>query len=572
MDLNKKHKTFYIKSLIAFSAFIMLLFGGVVFYQSFKEYDNATQQGKNDAARLAAILSDQIDLSIAGVDTTLQRGIDRQYTNMLFGGNLAGDMAHNFKVWVEQSPQLAAMMMINEKGAIEIAVHAHTYEGWTDYRKSLANSDPFVTLEQNPDMETYIGTHFDRNSKFANLIIIARRINKLDGSFGGIMLAAIPPTYFMDFFRSIDVGNSRDLNLMMKNGYNFMQDIPQNGKLQTPIVNHILADISNTNDKLASAKNNGTFIEKVEDSQKIVAFKRSARFPLITSIMVDEQEFLENFWHERKKDLSFLAVFMIFGSALSVFALTLARQIIRIEESEAAAILASQAKSEFLANMSHELRTPLNAIIGFSEMMNSGYFGPLNAKQKERMQDINLCGTHLLQLITDILEFSKGDAGKLEIVEEKVNVGDIISETTRMLGDRIKAKEIQTTLNISPSLPLLFADRRKMKQILINLLSNAVKFTPQKGHILVDAFLEANGIMVLEVTDNGVGIAPEDIPKALSIFGQVHRSRSHEGTGLGLPLCRMFTELHGGKLTLTSQVGEGTKVRITFPAQRVITD
>ncbi len=152
-------------------------------------------------------------------------------------------------------------------------------------------------------------------------------------------------------------------------------------------------------------------------------FKELKNIPIIVSVMLDEEDFLSAWRQSRMKDFGFLALFTIFGSILSFFAIAMARQIIRVEESEGAAILASQAKSEFLANMSHELRTPLNAIIGFSEMMNSGYFGPLNPKQKERVHDINLCGSHLLHLITDILEFSKGEAGKLELHGRKSGYG-----------------------------------------------------------------------------------------------------------------------------------------------------
>ena len=270
------------------------------------------------------------------------------------------------------------------------------------------------------------------------------------------------------------------------------------------------------------------------------------------------------------KDIGFLALFTIFGSVLSFFAVTMAKQIIRVEESEAAAILASQAKSEFLANMSHELRTPLNAIIGFSEMINSGYFGPLNAKQKERIHDINLCGSHLLQLISDILEFSKGDAGKLELIEEKVDIAEIVNESVRIMNGKMKTKGIHVVMAIEPNLPFLWGDKRKIRQVLINLLSNSVKFTPENGTITTAVRLDPHGNMALIVADTGIGIAEGDISKALSVFGQVHRSKSHEGTGLGLPLCKMYAELHEGKLLLTSKVGEGTTVRVIFPHQRLM--
>ncbi len=357
------------------------------------------------------------------------------------------------------------------------------------------------------------------------------------------------------------------MSLILKDGRNLFTNTRHtrsNPALQKFFTSYILDH--------AKKKEPTTLMENVDGSIKLVSFKALNNLPLVASIIIDEEDFLDSFWQERFKDLSFLAIFTVFGSVLSFFALTMAKQIIRVEESEASAILASQAKSEFLANMSHELRTPLNAIIGFSEMMNSGYFGPLNAKQKERMNDINLCGNHLLHLISDILEFSKGEAGKLELVEERVSIPEIIDEVVRIMGEKSKSKGINMKVDIAPDLPMLFADKRKLKQVLLNLLSNAVKFTPQDGDIRVAARMETNGAMSLIVSDTGIGIAEEDIPTALSVFGQVHRSRSHEGTGLGLPLCRMFAELHGGKLALNSVVGEGTTVRVIFPAQRVIRD
>jgi signal transduction histidine kinase len=224
--------------------------------------------------------------------------------------------------------------------------------------------------------------------------------------------------------------------------------------------------------------------------------------------------------------------------------------------------------------MSHELRTPLNAIIGFSEMIDSGYFGPLNnKKQQERIHDINLCGTHLLQLINDILDYSKGEAGKLELHDAEIGIHRIIDESERMVKEKAKNKEIEIINNVSADFPRIMADERKIKQILINLLSNAIKFTNKGGEINVHAEKLDNGEVRISVKDNGVGISEEDIPKALSVFGQIKSVRiepEEEGTGLGLPLCKMLTELHGGEFEITSEVGVGTTVSIILPKERVV--
>ena len=566
MMFRRKLGTGRVRNMIAFSAFIMLFFVIIILYQAFTEYGKATEQGKQKAEWLTNILSDQIEMSFLTVDLALQRAVERQYLNSLFGGTLPEDLVHNFNVWIEEAPQLVALMLVNEKGSVELSVNDKDYEGWADYSKSLQQSEPFTELRDNPEITTYVGPNFDRNSTHKDVIVIGKRINKLNGSFGGMVIAVVYSNYFLDFFQSVDTGTNRSMGLMLTDGRDLFKNTlhPRTNATLSNVIRPTLLQ------EAKEAGTTGTLFKRLNGSLQVISYKHFKNLPMILSITIDEEDFLKGFWDDRFKDLSFLAIFTVFGSVLSFFALAMARQILHIEESESAAILASQAKSEFLANMSHELRTPLNAIIGFSEMMNSGYFGPLNAKQKERMYDINLCGTHLLHLINDILEFSKGEAGKLELVEERMNIEESIHEVVRMINDKIRLKNIRVTLDIEPHLPLFFADMRKIKQILLNLISNATKFTPENGDIRISAHLDAAGALHLVVSDTGIGIAEEDIPKALSVFGQVHRNRNHEGTGLGLPLCRMFTELHGGKLTLTSTVGEGTTVRTVFPPSRII--
>jgi signal transduction histidine kinase len=552
------------KTLIAFSALIMLLFCVFVAYQASKAYETSITDGKINAKRLTSILSDQVDLTLLGVDLVLQRAVERQYFNTMFGGTLPHDMENNFKFWVDETPQIAALMLVSERGVIQVAANKKGYNDWYNYSES-ADSDPaFLAVKDDAEVGTYIGSQRTLSKAHPQMIVMSRRINKLDGGFGGVIIAAVDPTYFSDFFASVDQGSNRFLSLMIDDGTAlYTSGAPDQNR---DAILDFIADDAKT-----KRKSKGIITEtKTFDSRiKIYSYVHMRSLPIITAIVIDEKDFLSSWRHARTKDISFLAIFTIFGSVLSYFALTMARQIIRVEESEASAILASQAKSEFLANMSHELRTPLNAVIGFSEMLGAGYFGALNDKQKERVQDINLCGTHLLQLISDILEFSKGEAGKLELYEEEIDMVRAVAEANRIVTERAKAKHITLATDVAEHLPTLMADKRKVRQILLNLLSNAIKFTPNHGTITIAVRLDQHRQMHLTVTDTGIGIPPDDIPKALAVFGQVHRSQSHEGTGLGLPLCKMFAELHGGKLQLTSEVGVGTTVRVIFPESRV---
>ncbi len=238
------------------------------------------------------------------------------------------------------------------------------------------------------------------------------------------------------------------------------------------------------------------------------------------------------------------------------------------------AVLANRAKSEFLANMSHELRTPLNAIIGFSELIGNESFGPVgDPKYRDYAQDISESGKHLLALINDILDLSKIESGRLELEEENVDVADTIRSCLRLMAERARSGGLELATEIDETTySLLRADPRMLKQILFNMLSNAIKFTPPGGKVTVRAWHNRHSGYIIQVVDDGIGMALDDIPKALSRFGQIDSTlgRKYEGTGLGLPLTKSLAELHGGSLDLQSEAGAGTTVTVRFPAGRLM--
>ena len=233
----------------------------------------------------------------------------------------------------------------------------------------------------------------------------------------------------------------------------------------------------------------------------------------------------------------------------------------------------SRAKSEFLASMSHELRTPLNAIIGFSEILNTEALGPIGSvKYRDYAGDIHESGQHLLDLINDILDLSKIESGQEELHEENIDIPKVTRSVIRLVGQRAEKNGVHLELELSDPSSGLRGDERRLKQILVNLLSNAVKFTEAGGKVILKIWCHVDSGYVFQVIDTGIGIAREDIPKALSQFGQVDSSlgRQHDGTGLGLPLTKSLVELHGGSLDLQSEVGVGTTVTVRFPAERIV--
>ena len=208
---------------------------------------------------------------------------------------------------------------------------------------------------------------------------------------------------------------------------------------------------------------------------------------------------------------------------------------------------ANRAKSQFLANMSHELRTPLNAVIGFSEVIKNELLGAINEpRYRDYADDIHRSGVHLLQLINDILDMTKVEAGKYELREDVCDVAKVVGDAVGLVSNLAIQNELNLHSAVPPDLPFLFADERCVRQIVLNFLSNAVKFTPKGGRVEVSARLEFDDTIVISVTDTGIGMAKDDIPHALSPFRQLESSlgRKYEGTGLGLPLVKSLLDLH----------------------------
>jgi two-component system cell cycle sensor histidine kinase PleC len=227
---------------------------------------------------------------------------------------------------------------------------------------------------------------------------------------------------------------------------------------------------------------------------------------------------------------------------------------------------ANRSKSEFLANMSHELRTPLNAIIGFSEVMLAEMFGPMGSeKYAEYSRDIHRSGLFLLDVINDILDMSKIEAGRMMLECETLQVDAALDEVMRLVGPRAFEGGVSILREVPAGLSL-WADRRAFKQVLINLLSNAVKFTPEGGKVTFAASVEGQ-FMKIAIRDTGIGIPSRDIEKLGRPFEQVENqfTKTKGGSGLGLAISKSFVELHGGTLSIRSTVGQGTEVTVSFP-------
>ena len=273
---------------------------------------------------------------------------------------------------------------------------------------------------------------------------------------------------------------------------------------------------------------------------------------------------------------AFLAILIILGVfiwrayfSVSHYEKVILNQNTKITENNLKLMEASQNKSEFLANMSHELRTPLNSIIGFSEVLLEKYFGELNPKQTSYVQNINNSGQHLLELINDVLDLSKIEAGQFELHKSQFKLSKVFELVINILNVRAKKKNIEFTNTGIDSLEEFYADERALRQILLNLLTNAIKFTPEGGKVKLSAICNDQNLEVA-ISDSGIGIAKEDQEAVFEEFIQVNSSatKKEQGTGLGLAIVKRLIEMHGGNIYLDSELGQGSTFSFNIPVLR----
>ena len=283
----------------------------------------------------------------------------------------------------------------------------------------------------------------------------------------------------------------------------------------------------------------------------------------ITTIKLHEEKLIES----EKRLMKTVADLRLSQQKLERQTVELADLAEKYSEEKTRAEDANEAKSKFLANMSHELRTPLNAIIGFSEIMAAGMFGPLGTeKYGEYCNDIRQSGQYLLDVINDILDMSKIEAGRIRLDLAEFEVEPFLDDAIRVITPRADDKQLALTADTGGHIRLL-GDQRLLKQIVLNILSNAVKFTPEGGRIVIHARASARRVRIA-IADNGIGIPKEALAKLGRPFEQVESqlTKSHQGSGLGLAIAKSLTELHGGTLSIRSTLGKGTLVLLRLPA------
>jgi signal transduction histidine kinase len=418
-------------------------------------------------------------------------------------------------------------------------------------------------------------------------VYLGRSLTDTQGRFAGIALVGILVSYFEGYFSTIDSGPSTAISLVSDRTI-MVAHWPRSAQLigkplpaislgqlpaigDTSIVRFDAPADGGAKRRAAvtrlSVQNMSLYLVISETERAMLAPWRSAVIwvAVFAAISLTVLGLLAWFVYRAIREEE------LWRAALLERETRLSNQAIDLAAARDAAEMASRVRGEFLANMSHELRTPLNAVLGFSEIMEKELFGPLgDPRYREFVADIHSSGKHLLEVVGNILDLTKIDAGKLQLAEQEVDVVEIMQICGRLMSEAANNANITLEIRLPKHPVILLADPTRLRQILLNLLSNAIKFT-SKGGVVASGAMDAR-TFVLTVTDTGIGMTAEEAEQAMQPFRQIDSSlsRRYQGTGLGLPLTKSLVDLHGGEMTVESSVGVGTTVRVVLPKWRVL--
>jgi signal transduction histidine kinase len=469
-------------------------------------------------------------------------------------------------------PQLEALALIDAEGDVfnitgtfpapEVNVVDR------DYYNALRGDSKLVRFISSPVLNRMTGSW---------TIYLARRINAPDGSFIGIVAAVMVLDHFEQFYQQIYLGKDTGVALWRTDG-TLLARYPSGVMTGTPnkksLANHMEV-LAGGN----SQSGTGRVVGTVNPTPLLLTLRRVQGYELYTAIAMPETAILAS-W--RTTSAYIIGGGIMIAIAIGVIAWLLMKQFAahqltmeaRAQRDQATASLKqveaiSRAKSDFLAHMSHELRTPLNAIIGFAELMKEELMGPMSQPQyRTYCGDIHASGLNLLGIVNDVLDFSQANVGKLTVERRPVDLAGVIGGLKNMFRVQVAKAGLTLSTDIPPALPPVWADEKRLKQVLINLVGNAVKFTPHGGSVRVAAHAAGDRV-IISVADTGIGIPRENLPNLFEPFGELtlpHVAQKNRGAGLGLPICKQLVELLGGTLKLESQLNAGTVVTVALQA------
>lgn len=526
------------------------------------------REAERQVERLAMVFAGQTSRAVESAYFVLKESIKTIET--MVRDNKAEPLTVNDELRRRMSgvPQVSMVLITDQAGKVIYSSRAPTVSD-----TAIAHSSFLQGFVQDATLSNVTFSGPIREADGEWIILLAQRFNDNSSQFQGVAIAAIHLKYFEDIYSTVELDNDSVIVLYRRDGIVLVRhphndDVIGKSYADTPPFTQILSQGSR-----GAIVTNGL----IDGGRRIAAVEALKLFPLVIDFSMAAAPVFES-W--RDQAIWFGIATIIAGTLIVFLTILFAYQSHRREKfayeimmAKNEAERASQIKSEFLANMSHELRTPLNAVIGFSELIVNEINGPLqNAEYAQFVRHILNSGRHLLSVINDVLDMSKLEAGRVQLLETTFMVRETIEGAMNFVSLQAQSKNITIDSKISPNDVAVRADSKLLRQILLNLLSNAVKFTPEGGRIRVEVECSNESGLVLRVADTGIGIPEDALTRVFTPFEQVNSSLSRqvEGTGLGLSITRGLVELHGGTILLESAVGKGTVVTVTLPASRVV--
>ncbi len=593
--------------ILLFSASIILFIGVVAAALVADQRQSALDRASAHAANLAAAFEEQVRRvldNVSGAVELIAQRIEKEGPDF------------DLSQWAPLIPIVAkSTIQVSIIGPDGMLVASSLSK--TPKPVNLSDREHFRVHRDNPNLGLFIGKPVLGRVSNQVTIQVTKRLRAPDGSFGGVLVFSLNPEELTSLHRQIDLGQTGNVTVVGSDSViraRFTSDNRSEG------LGSSMANARSFKDAAFAEAGSHTSASVIDKTVRIFHWRRVAGYPLIVIVGLGKTEALSGV---ERHAMLIMGIAMIAALLVGLIALRLAGEMskriahevalyhegeklrdangqlteqheallaksaqlaeerINLQKTNAELVLAqhrseaaSRAKTAFLANMSHELRTPLNAIIGFAEVMCGKYFGELSERYTDYAADIHKSGGQLLGIIDQVLDTAKIEAGKLHLTEGKQSLGAIVDKAVRSVQAQADNKQIDLSVRL-PSHPVfILGDEARLAQIAVNLLSNAVKFTPVTGRVDIAAELEENAGLCLTISDTGIGMSADEIKWALEHFRQVDDSftKRFEGTGLGLPLARQFTQLHGGGLSIESTPGEGTKVFVRLPPERVAPD
>lgn len=537
------------------------------------ERNDTIRESESQLTQLTTVVAEQAERALESIDLLLESTVNRVARAEPGDRTAYLSIQGNLSRQSEGLPQLFGVLVINAAGDLII-----DSESTVPRRYNASDSEGFRYYRDGGTERIYVSAPNRSRLTGRWIVVVSRRIEGKDGSFGGVALAAVDLTYFVDFYGAIGIGSGGTVSWLRTDGVLLLRH-PFDGSF----LGRSMAQ-DRVHDAFTAHRISGVVreVSPLDGVDRFLAFRALKFYPILV-IVGNSAEAVLAPWRGfalMLAGIGFVAILLL--AATSVFLVRLARHeeslLGQAEEARAEADLASKAaerasraKSEFLAGVSHDLRTPLNSIIGFSEVLLGGLGGALSEKQREYTQYIATAGTHLLSLINNLLDLAKIEANRLTILDDKFALHGVVNECMRLVSAQAGAGRV-TLMPYDTRQFGLRADPVRLRQIVFNLLSNAIKFTPPGGTVETRSILAEDGSLAISVTDTGIGMSEQEIVTAMQPYGQVanQHTRHHQGTGLGLPLVHALTELHGGRVEIGSAPGEGTTVSIILPGDRVL--